>query len=66
MTMKAKLVSLVAASTLLPGIALAAAPAVTDTVTEIGTYAAPIVAIGLASLAIVLAVKGVKWFKRAL
>jgi len=55
-----------AASTYLPMAAFAAAPTVTDTTTEIATYAAPIVAIGLASLAIVLAVKGVKWFKRAL
>jgi hypothetical protein len=46
--------------------AFAAAPAVTDTVTEIATYAAPIAAIGLAVLAVVLAVKGVKWFRRAL
>jgi hypothetical protein len=46
--------------------AFAAAPAVTDTVTEIGTYAAPVAAIGLAVLAVVLAVKGVKWFRRSL
>ncbi len=48
------------------GAALAEAPAVTATVTEIGTYAAPVAAIGLAVLAGVLAVKGVKWFRRAL
>jgi hypothetical protein len=61
--MKRNLLSLLLLS---PGLAFADAPAVTTTVTEIGTYATPIVAIGLASLAIVLAVKGVKWFKRAL
>jgi hypothetical protein len=47
-------------------LAFADAPAVTTTVTEIGTYAAPVAAIGLAVLAVVLAVKGVKWFRRAL
>jgi len=46
--------------------AFAAAPSVTDTVTEIGTYAAPVVALGLAVFAVILAVKGVKWFRRAL
>jgi hypothetical protein len=50
----------------LPLASFAAAPSVTDTVTEIGTYAAPVAAIGLAVLAVVLAVKGVKWFRRAL
>jgi hypothetical protein len=50
----------------LPLASFAAVPAVTDTVTEIGTYAAPVAAIGLAVLAVVLAVKGVKWFRRAL
>lgn len=45
---------------------MAAAPAVTTTVDEIETYAAPVAAIGLAVLAVVLAVKGIKWFRRAL
>lgn len=58
--------ALIASALLVPFAAFADAPAVTTTVTEIGTYAAPVAAIGLATLAIVLAVKGVKWFKRAL
>lgn len=53
-------------ATLTPVAAFAAAPEVTATVTEIGTYAEPVAAIGLAVLAVVLAVKGVKWFRRAL
>lgn len=57
---------LIVIAALTPLSAFAAAPAVTDTVTEIGTYAAPVAAIGLAVLAVVLAVKGVKWFRRAL
>lgn len=50
----------------LPTLSFAAAPAVTDSVTEIATYSAGIAAIGLAVLAIVLVVKGVKWFRSAL
>lgn len=49
-----------------PAAAFAAAPDVTATVTEIGTYIGPVASIGLAVLAVVLAVKGVKWFRRAL
>lgn len=55
-----------ALSAFAPVAAFAAAPTVTDTVTEIGTYAAPVAAIGLAVLGVVLAIKGVKWFRRAL
>lgn len=51
---------------LLPTLSFAAAPVVAGSVTEIGTYAAGIASIGLAVLAIVLVVKGVKWFRSAL
>ena len=57
--------TLVVASSM-PLVSFAAAPVVTDTVDEIGLYAAPIAAIGLAVLAVVLTVKGIKWFRRAL
>lgn len=56
----------IALASLAPMSAFAAAPTVTDTITEIGTYAAPVAQVGLAVLAVVLAVKGVKWFRRAL
>ena len=57
--------SLLGASAL-PVVAFAAAPDPAASVTEIGTYAGPIAAIGLAVLAVVLVVKGVKWFRQAL
>lgn len=51
---------------LVPGLALAAAPDVTDVVTEISGAAAPIAAIGGAVLVVMVGIKVFKWVRRAM
>lgn len=57
---------LVAALAGLPVVVLAAAPDVTDVVTEIEGAAAPIAAIGGAVLIVMVGIKVFKWVRRAM
>ena len=61
---KLALVALVPAFTV--GVANAAAPDVTATVTAIGEAVAPIGLIGIATLAVIVAIKTYKWVRRAM